>query len=48
MISKRMQKFKRPLQVILPKFKALTQKAAETRSRLEMLGLLELIDQDSY
>lgn len=43
-----MQKFKRPLDVILPKFKALAQKASQTRLKLEQLGLSELIDQDSY
>jgi hypothetical protein len=43
-----MQKFKRPLQVILPKFKALAKQASDSRSRLELLGLSEFIEQDNY
>ena len=47
-ISKRMAKFKRPLDVILPKFKALNQKISQTRLRLDQLGLSELIENDNY
>lgn len=47
-ISKRMAKFKRPLEVILPKFKALMKKVGETRMRLDQLGLSELIENDNY
>ena len=43
-----MAKFKRPLDVILPKFKALIQKASQNRLRLDQLGLSELIENDNY
>lgn len=43
-----MARFKRPLEIILPKFKALQQKTAQTRLRLDQLGLSELIDNDNY
>ena len=43
-----MAKFKRPLDVILPKFKALLQKTSKNRLRLEQLGLSELIENDNY
>lgn len=43
-----MAKFKRPLDVILPKFKALIQKANQNRLRLDQLGLSELIENDNY
>jgi hypothetical protein len=43
-----MAKFKRPLDVILPKFHAMTQKTAETRLRLDQFGLSELMEQDNY
>ena len=47
-ISKRMAKFKRPLDVILPKFKALARRTAENRLKLDQLGLTELIENDNY
>ena len=43
-----MAKFKRPLEVILPKFKELTRRAIENRLKLDQLGLSELIENDNY
>ena len=43
-----MAKFKRPLDVILPKFKALARRTAENRLKLDQLGLTELIENDNY
>lgn len=43
-----MAKFKRPLDVILPKFKAFVEKTTQNRFRLDQLGLSELIENDNY
>ena len=43
-----MAKFKRPLDVILPKFHAMSRHSADMRLRLDQLGLSELMEQDNY
>ncbi len=43
-----MAKFKRPLDVILPKFKASNERTAQNRFKLDQLGLSELIENDNY